>query len=71
MEAAEECRPLLTVNNHQGLYQYKRLVYGIASAPVLWQKAMDQVLPGTQCYIDDIIVLERMIRNIAKIVTKL
>ena len=47
------------MNTHQGLYQYKRLVYGIASAPALWQKAMEQVLqgiPGTLGNIDDIIV---------------
>ena len=59
MEVAEECRPLLTGNTHQGLYQYKPLVYEIASASALWQKTMDQVLQGipfTQCYIDDIIV---------------
>ena len=59
MGVAEECCPLPTVNTHQGLYQYKRLVHGIASAPALWKKAMEQVLqgiPGTQCNIDDIIV---------------
>ena len=59
MEVAEEYRPLFTVNTHQGLYHYKRLVYGITSGPALWKKAMDQVvqrIPGTQCYIDDIAV---------------
>ena len=62
MEVAEEYRPLFTVNTHQGLYHYKRLVYGITSGPALRKKAMDQVLqriPDTQCYIDDIVVTEK------------
>lgn len=59
MEMDEQFKKFLTINTHKGLYQYKSLVFGISSAPVLWQRAMDQVLqgiPGTQCYLDDIIV---------------
>ncbi|XP_047668764.1 uncharacterized protein K02A2.6-like [Tachysurus fulvidraco] len=59
MEMDEQSKKFLTINIHKGLYQYNHLVFGIASAPALWQRAMDQVLqgiPGTQCYLDDNIV---------------
>ncbi|RXN30262.1 putative protein K02A2.6-like protein [Labeo rohita] len=59
MEMEEDSKVFLTINTHKGLYRYNRLVFGISSAPALWQRAMDQVLqgcPGTQCYLDDIIV---------------
>lgn len=58
MEMEESSRKYLTINTHKGLYQYSRLVFGITSAPAIWQRAMDQVLqglPGTQCYLDDIV----------------
>ena len=59
MEVEEQSMTHLTVNTHRGLYQYQRLPYGVASAPAVWQRAIDQVLqgiPGVQCYLDDIIV---------------
>ena len=59
MELDEESKPYMTVNTPKGLYQYQRLPYGVASAPAIWQRAMDQVLqgiPNVQCYLDDIIV---------------
>ncbi|XP_059053689.1 uncharacterized protein K02A2.6-like [Achroia grisella] len=55
----EQSQPLLTVNTHKGLYRFKRLIYGIASAPAIFQSVMDQVLSGidnTKCYIDDILI---------------
>lgn len=62
MEVEEMSRDYLTVNTHQGLYQDQRLPYGVAYAPAIWQRAMDQVLqgiPGVACYLDDIIVTGR------------
>lgn len=59
MELEEDSKPYLTINTTRGLYQYQRLPYGVASAPAIWQRAMDQVLQGitgVQCYLDDIIV---------------
>lgn len=59
MEVEESSKKYLTINTHKGLFRYNRLVFGVSSAPALWQRAMDQVLqgiPGTQCYLDDIIV---------------
>eukprot|EP00731_Ephydatia_muelleri_P020882 Em0013g609a len=55
----EESQKLCTLNTHRGLYQYRRMPFGIASAPALFQKTMDSVLQGIKhvvCYIDDILV---------------
>ncbi|XP_062620772.1 uncharacterized protein K02A2.6-like [Saccostrea cucullata] len=59
MEVEEDSRPLLTINTEKGLYRYNRLVYGVASAPAIWQRSMDMVLqglPGVKCIIDDMII---------------
>ena len=54
MEVEESSRPYLL-----GLFRYRRLPFGNASAPAIWQKAMSIVLQGCQgtiCYIDDNLV---------------
>lgn len=55
----EDCKHLLTVNTHKGLFRYNFLPYGLASSPSIFQCVMDQILkdvPGCACYIDDVIL---------------
>ena len=59
LQLDEASMPYVTVNTHQGLYQYTRLPFGVASAPAIFQRLMDTILQGIPrviCYIDDILV---------------
>lgn len=40
MKLDDDSQDLLVINIHTGLFKYKRLPYGIASAPALWQRAI-------------------------------
>jgi hypothetical protein len=78
MELEEDSQKYLTINTQKGLYQYQRLVFGIKSAPSIWQRAIDQVLQGldgTQCYLDDIFVTgsseEEHLKNLEKVLQRL
>lgn len=78
MEVEESDKKFLTINTHKGLFQYNRLVFCVASAPAIWQRAMEQVLqgiPGTQCYLDDIIVTgkndDEHLENLNKVLARL
>jgi hypothetical protein len=57
---------ITTINTHLGLYQYLRLPFGIASAPAIFQKAMEKILQGISkavCYVDDVLVTGEMAKN--------
>ena len=62
MSLEEESQKYLTINTTKGLFQYQRLAFGVASAPALFQAAMDQILQGIPyvlCYQDDILITGR------------
>ncbi|XP_055680279.1 uncharacterized protein K02A2.6-like [Lutzomyia longipalpis] len=51
---------ILTINTHKGLFRVKRMPFGISAAPGIFQKFMETLLagiPGTQVYLDDILVV--------------
>lgn len=58
MKLKESSKKFLTINTHRGLFQYNKLVFGLVSAPAIWQKVL-YAIPGTQCYLDDITVMGR------------
>ena len=47
------------LTTHKGLYHLNRVLFGVASAPAIWQCTMDNALKGlqqTQCIVDNIIL---------------
>jgi hypothetical protein len=48
-----------TLSTHKGLYKVNRLMFGVKTAPSIWQRFMDSTLQGiegVQCFFDDILV---------------
>ena len=73
-----DSRKYVTINTHKGLYCYSRLPFGIASALVIFQRAMDSILQGIPqvlCYLDDILITgasrEDHLRNLDKVLLQL
>ena len=59
IELCEESRSITTFVTHRGLFRYKRLMFGINSAPEKYQQVIQQVLQdcsGTANISDDVIV---------------
>jgi hypothetical protein len=74
----EASQQYVTVNTHKGLFRYKRLPFGIASAPAIFQRLMENLLQGIAgvcVYIDDIIVTgktdEEHLRNLNEVLNRL
>lgn len=52
----------VVINTPLGLYRYKRMSFGIASAPAIFQRLMEKIIAGIpMCavYLDDIIVTDK------------
>ncbi|GAB0092892.1 uncharacterized protein DMENIID0001_079420 [Sergentomyia squamirostris] len=59
IKVSESSREFLTINTPKGLFRYKRLPFGVSSAPSIFQSIMDQILvgiSGVACYLDDLLI---------------
>ena len=62
----EESKKFVTINTPKGLYQFQRLPFGIASAPAIFQRVMDEVLadlPFVKCFLDDLLVTGKTVEE--------
>jgi len=59
LELEESSREITTFITSKGLFQYKRLMFGVNSAPEIFQRRLEQLpaaLPNAMNYIDDVII---------------
>ncbi|XP_062698772.1 uncharacterized protein K02A2.6-like isoform X1 [Aedes albopictus] len=63
VELDSESRYITTFITHMGLFRYKRLMYGIACAPELFQRILEQILSphskNVVSFIDDVLIFAR------------
>ncbi|XP_062541427.1 uncharacterized protein K02A2.6-like [Armigeres subalbatus] len=62
LEISEDSRVITTFITKYGLFRYKRLMFGISSAPEAFQKVMDTLIAGLEgviVYLDDVMVWGR------------
>ncbi|XP_011859820.1 PREDICTED: uncharacterized protein K02A2.6-like [Vollenhovia emeryi] len=55
----EDHREVTTITTPKGLYRFKRLPFGIKTAPAIFQQAMDVTISGLEgvyAYLDDVVV---------------
>ena len=74
----EQSQPYVTINTHKGLFRYTRLPFGIASAPSIFQRVMENLLQGIPrvcVYLDDILVIganeQEHLANLAQVLQRL
>ena len=55
----EESQKYVVINTHKGLFKYTRLLFGVSSAPGIFQRVMEgllQGIPRVVVYLDDILI---------------
>lgn len=66
LELDEASRDIVTFISHRGLYRFKRLPFGLVSAPEIFQRTMDEILAdcdGAYWYLDDVGVEGRTVEE--------
>lgn len=73
-----ESRDLTAFITHEGLYRFKRVCFGLASAPAAFQSMMSRILrncPGVLFYIDDVIIFgksaEEHLKNLEAVLQRI
>ena len=74
----EESTEIVTINTHKGLYKVNRLLFGVASAPSLFQRIMENILrelARVSVYFNDIFVtgktIEEHLANLEAVLSQL
>ena len=74
----EESKEYTIINTHRGLFCYSRLPFGVASAPSIFQRIIENILQGLKhvcVYLDDILITgtteEEHIQNLDAVLTRL
>lgn len=66
LEMDKESAKLQSISTHVGVFNVNRLMFGIKTAPNIWQRYMDSIiagLDGTAVFFDDIIVQGRTLEE--------
>ena len=59
LDDTDESQNITCINTHRGLFKYTRMVFGLTSAPSIFQRAMENLLSnidGVLCLLDDILI---------------
>ncbi|KAL0821502.1 hypothetical protein ABMA28_004966 [Loxostege sticticalis] len=68
-----DCTGLTVINTHKGLFKYKRLVYGLASSPGIFQRIMSNLfkgVPNVTVFLDDILISNKCENTHTKTIEK-
>ena len=78
LQLADNSKEFVTINTSKGLFQYNRLPFGVASAPAVFQRCIENLLQGCEgvsIYMDDILVTgkstEEHLKNLESVLSKL
>lgn len=74
IELNDESKKFTTISTSKGLFQYTRLIYGLASAPAIFQRIMDSLLAGLDgvvVFLDDVLITapnrEQHVQRLSKV----